>query len=192
MIKIQQILSQKEPRLGETKLIAIDGYAGSGKSSLAKLLATQLQAEIIHVDDFATWDQEFPWHTRLINEVFIPIQKKAATLSYERTSWWENHNPEKITNQPVTEVMILEGIRALRPELRDYISLSIFVSTPTDLCLQRGIARDLNTGKGVEEITALWKTWQASETAYMEQSKPETYANIVVDGTTPFQSQITL
>lgn len=190
MIHIQKQLAEKPARLGKVKLIAVDGYAGCGKSSLATLLAKQLHAEIIHVDDFATWDQEFPWHTRLVNEVLIPIQNEAMTLSYERTSWWEDHHPEKITNQPVTEVMILEGVRALRPELRNYISLSLFVCTSKEICLERGITRDLSTGKGVEEITALWKTWQASETAYMEAEKPEMYADIVLDGTISFENQI--
>ncbi|MFM2382002.1 MAG: hypothetical protein RLZZ76_769 [Candidatus Parcubacteria bacterium] len=190
MHNIRELLSKKPERIGNTKLIAIDGYAGCGKSSLATWLAKQLHAEIIHVDDFATWDQEFPWHNRLIDEVLIPIQNKASTLSYERTSWWENHHPEKVTNQPVTAVMILEGVRALRPELRHYISLSILVSAPKDICMERGIARDLNTGKSLEEISALWKTWQTNETTYMGLQKPQIFADITLDGTIPFETQL--
>lgn len=43
-------------RLGVTKLVAVDGPGGAGKSSLAAQLATACDATLIHTDDFASWD----------------------------------------------------------------------------------------------------------------------------------------
>jgi uridine kinase len=66
----------------------------------------------------------------LIAKVLVPISEGARSLSYRPTKWWENHHPQPVTAQPVTEVMILEGVSALRREFRDYVTLGIFVDTP--------------------------------------------------------------
>ena len=83
------------------KLVAIDGHGGSGKSTPATLIANQLQAQIIHTDDFAGRD-----------------------------------NP--------------------------HISCGVFVDAPLAVCLQRGYERD----------------------------NPKEYADLVLDGTKPFEGRI--
>jgi uridine kinase len=88
--------------------------------------------------------------------------------------------------------MILEGVRSLRAELREYISLGILVNTPREVCLERGISRDMQTGKSKEEVLRLWTDWLDAEDVYFAQGKPQSYANIVVDGTKPFEEQINL
>ena len=41
-----------------TKIIAIDGPGGAGKSSLAEQLSKELgNALILHTDDFASWEK---------------------------------------------------------------------------------------------------------------------------------------
>ena len=44
-------LADREPRLGRTRLIALDGRSGAGKTWLAGLLAVPLDAPVIHLDD---------------------------------------------------------------------------------------------------------------------------------------------
>ena len=113
-------------------IYAITGPNGSGKSTLAELLANQYNAEIIHTDDFAGWDNPENWWPLVIERVFEPITNGATALSYPRSKWWETHNPVPVVDQPVTNIMILEGVTALRKEFRPYISLGIFVNTPLD------------------------------------------------------------
>ncbi len=190
MYNLCTLLKDKSPMIGGTTFIAIDGHGGSGKSSLAQLLAKQLHAQIIHTDDFASWDNPIEWHTTLIEKVFLPIQQGATNLSYERSKWWDNHDPKPVQNQPVTNIMILEGARSLRTELRKYISIGIFVDTSREVCLERGIERDLGIGKTQDEILKLWNEWLDAEDAYYAKDKPQNYADIVVDGTKPFNEQI--
>ena len=55
-VDVGELLSAKRAKSGTTKIIGIDGHGGSGKSSLANTLAVRLGAEIVHTDDFASWD----------------------------------------------------------------------------------------------------------------------------------------
>lgn len=169
------------------KILAIDGRAGSGKSTLAEFLAREFSAEIIRTDDFASWDDPFQWWPLLIESVFDPIGRGSRTLSYPRSNWWAGHHPEPVVDQPVTEIMILEGVGALRREFRPYISFGIFVDTPEATCLQRGVARDAGMdGKPDAEIETIWRAWVAEENEYLARDNPKAVAHQIVDGGRPF------
>lgn len=190
MIDLQEVLKAKSPKVGKTLFIAVDGHGGSGKSTLAKILAEKLSAQIIHTDDFAGWDNPLNWYPNVIKEVFEPIANGTKTLSYQPASWWENHHPEPVVSQPVSNIMILEGVSSSRSEFDDYISFRIFVDTPKDICLQRGIERDTGTGKSKEELTKMWEDWFDEEDKYIQRDNPKSKADIVIDGTVSFEKQI--
>jgi uridine kinase len=173
------------------KFVAIDGHGGSGKSSLAELLSERLGAEIVHTDDFASWDDPGGWWPLVIDRVFTPITAGARTIGYPRSKWWEDHRPEPVLAQAVTPIMILEGVGSLRTELRPYISFGIFVDAPDDVCLRRGLARDAgHDGKSDEEIRAMWQGWLDYENDYLDRDRPIDHADLVIDGTKPFDGQL--
>jgi uridine kinase len=190
MINLRQIISEIKPEVGNTIFLTVDGHGGSGKSTLAKKLGEKLGAEVIHTDDFAGWDNPLNWWPNVIEEVFTPIAGGATALSYQPASWWENHHPEAIENQPVTPVMILEGVSSSRKDFDNYVSLRIFVDTPKDVCLGRGVERDTGTGKSKEELTKMWEDWFKEEDEYFEKDDPKEKADIVIDGTRPFDEQV--
>ena len=176
---------------GKLVLVGIDGHGGSGKSTLAEMLSKQLNAEIIHTDDFASWDNPENWWPLLIERVFETIKNGATTLSYPRSKWWETHNPEPVANQPVTGIMILEGVSSLRKEFRPYISFGIFVDAPLQVCLQRGFERDRGQdGKSDDEIRRMWQDWYEKEEIYLTRDNPKEFADLVVDGTKSFEEQL--
>lgn len=189
-VNLQEILATKQPKVGNTLFIAVDGHGGSGKSTLARLLADKLGASLIQTDDFARWDNPLNWWPLVIERVFEPIKAGAKTLSYPRSKWWENHYPEPVVDQPVTTIMIFEGVSSSRKEFRDCVSLSIFVDTPKEVCLQRGVKRDSGTGKSKEELEKMWTGWFEEEEKYIQRDNPREYADIVIDGTKPFEEQI--
>ena len=190
MIDLRKILSSAELRVGNTLFVAIDGRGGSGKSTLAEFLSQKLNAEIIRTDDFASWENPLEWWPLVIEQIFIPIKNGAKTLSYRRSEWWENHYPEPAVDQPVMPVMIVEGVSSSRREFREYLGLTIFVDAPKELCLQRGVDRDTQTGKRREELTYMWEQWLQAEERYFLRDTPKEFADVVIDGTRPFEEQI--
>jgi len=174
-------------------IIAVDGHGGSGKSTLADALGAHFGATIIHTDDFASWDNPVDWWPLVITHVFDQIARGARTLSYARSKWWADHHPEPAIDQPVTPILIFEGVTALRVEFRPWLSFGVFVETPAELCLQRGFERDRGMdGKSDAEILAMWREWIAEEDAYMARDDPHGYANMVFDGSRPHAEQMPL
>lgn len=172
-------------------LVAIDGHGGSGKSTLAEALASRLGAEIIHTDDFASWDNPVDWWPLLIERALEPISCGATTLSYPRAKWWAAHTPVPVVDQLVTPIMILEGVTALRSEFRPWIGYGIFVETPAALCLERGFARDRGMdGKSDDEIIAMWNAWIEAEDRYIARDEPRGVADAVVEGDRPLDEQL--
>lgn len=188
MIDVQKM----QAKVSNITFIAIDGHGGSGKSSLAEYLSNKLHAEVIHTDDFASWDNPTDWWPLVIESIFEKIENGEKALSYSRSKWWKDHNPEPVKDQPVTNIMILEGVSSMRKEFAPYISLSIFVDTPRDLCLERGIKRDLSTGKSREEVRKLWNDWLDEEDLYFDKDNPMQRADLVVDGTKSFEDQFAI
>ncbi|PIR59713.1 MAG: hypothetical protein COU68_04135, partial [Candidatus Pacebacteria bacterium CG10_big_fil_rev_8_21_14_0_10_45_6] len=141
---ITKLLKTTKPKVGDTLFIGIDGHGGAGKLTLADSLAKELSAEIIQTDDFASEDNPLEWWKLLAPTIFIPIQNGHTTLQYECSRWWENPDQKrKLVSKQVTPIMIIEGVSALRKEFRQYISLGIFVDTPLELCIKRGVQRDI-------------------------------------------------
>lgn len=192
MKKLLEILALKKPRVGGVTFIAVDGRGGSGKSTLTQWLADNLEAQIIHTDDFANWDDPLGWRRRIAEYVFKPIASGVQALNYPRSQWWESESREPVVDQPVTTIMLLEGVGSLRRELRKYISVGVFVDSPRDICLQRGIEREVSLGKPRDAVTRLWHAWLDEEEAYILQDNPKNYADIVIEGTKPFEGQFVI
>lgn len=190
--EIHQILkSQPRTQTGNTLFIAIDGHGGSGKSTLATILATELNAQVIRTDDFASWDNPTNWWTLVIERVFEPIKQGQTHLSYPRSSWWPDHKPDPIENQPVTEITILEGVSSPRHEFRPYLGFGIFVHTPESLCIERSITRDLASNTDTREnLTLLWHKWLEEEGKYFDKDNPKDYADLVIDASEPFTDNL--
>lgn len=190
LTQLKSAIESASPAAGvPIKLVAIDGHGGAGKSQLARTLAKELRAEILQTDDFASMQNPLDWWPDLIKKVLEPIKSGAKTLSYNRSSWWENHHPEPVVDQPITPIMILEGVSASRREFRPYLAYSIWVETPREIYQARGIARDLASNpdnQDPEEIKQIWETWHKYETDYVERDHPQEYANVIVDGTKPY------
>lgn len=191
MSELSEQILKASPKVGNIQFIAVDGHGGSGKSTLAEMLAQQFSVEIIHTDDFAGWDNPENWWPLVIERVFEPIKNGATKLSYPRSKWWETHNPKPVVDQPVTDIMILEGVSTLRSEFRPYISFGIFVDTRLEVCMQRGFERDKGQdGKSDDEIKRMWHEWYEKEEVYIKRDKPKEFADLVLDGNKPFEQQL--
>ncbi|NQW21062.1 MAG: AAA family ATPase [Chloroflexi bacterium] len=160
-----------------TLLIGIDGAGGSGKSTLAKNLSESLDgATVIRLDDFADWSDDSNWELSTFAErVLIPFVA-GITSKHQRYDWPTDSLGEWF-EIPSTGIAIVEGVTALRPDLRGYWHVSIWVDCPRELRLERGVSRD------GEEIRSKWvNEWMPGEDAYFERDRPSAIAQFIFDG----------
>lgn len=116
----------------------------------------------------------FDWYPRMIEQVLDPLRTNRPAR-YQRYDWDKKSLAEwhEVAPQPH---IIIEGVSATRCTFRPYLSLSIYVGTPRELRLQRGLERD---GK---EALALWQGWMAEEDEYLRRDDPKSNADIIVSG----------
>jgi uridine kinase len=158
-----------------TKVVAVDGPGGAGKSTLAERLAQSLGgAQIVRTDDFASWSIPLDWWPRLVEEVLEPLAR--GERSRYRCSTWSTEQPEDWKEVAPAEFVVLEGVSASRAAFRPYLTYSIWIETPRDVRLQRGLARD------GEEARGQWEQWMAEEDAYVARERPHERADAVLPG----------
>ena len=159
---------------------------------MAQILGEKLHATVVHTDDFASWDNPTEWYKDMIEHIFIPIEKGTKTLTYHLSVWEKGKSRGKIENQPVTKIMIVEGVGSSRLEFRQYLDFCIFVDVPESICVERGVRRDLadTPYKSEVEVKKLWIEWMEEEEKYFSKHKPIENADAVLDGTKPFDEQV--
>ncbi|MFI5498213.1 AAA family ATPase [Nocardia asteroides] len=72
--EIVAAVAEAVPRLGATRLVAVDGPGGAGKSTLAEQLSAACGATLLHTDDFASWDDQFDWWARFEQQVLEQVR----------------------------------------------------------------------------------------------------------------------
>jgi uridine kinase len=173
-------------------LIALDGPSGSGKSSVARLVAAAMHATVVPADDFfaaeitdAEWEARTPseraadavdWR-RLRREALDPLLEGVAARWHAfdfyagvRADGTYAMRTDFVERQPAP-VIILDGAYSARPELADLIDLSVFVGAPPALREQRLARRE--TAEFLRAWHARWD--QAEEYYFSEVRPPETF-----------------
>jgi uridine kinase len=161
-----------------TKVIAVDGYGGAGKSVLAAQLALILEAPVVHTDDFASWDSQFEWRARLLSEVLEPIAR-GEEARYRRYDWDARELAEWLTLPVRPPHLIVEGVSSSRREFDPFLALRIWVEASADTRLRRGLERD------GDEMIDQWKTWMHAEEEHFAADDPLPRADIIVSGEDP-------
>jgi uridine kinase len=169
----EAIRSSRAPAGVETRFVAIDGPGGSGKSSLARALAAELDAPIIQTDDFASWDNPVDWWPELIACALQPLAA-GRPARYQPTSW-DGEEKQPLQIEP-SAFVILEGVTASREAFRPYLAYSIWIETPRAVRLSRGLERD------GEHARAQWEQWMADEDRYVERERPSEHGDCVLPG----------
>ena len=161
-------------------LVAIDGFGGSGKSTLARELASAIPGSgIISFDDFIvkehvlddSWEQTWD-RARLRDEVLEPL-RDGRPAAFRRLDWVSNTLSAPIPMPPL-DLLIVEGITTLHPELRAFWDYAIWVDAPVDVARERGRARDADT-----ENAQHWDRWSRNDVRYLSDRSPDRAADVV-------------
>ena len=166
------------PRLGSTRLVCVDGPAGSGKTTVADGLARALgdRAAVVHMDDlYAGWTLTGA-AARLAAGVLRPLAE-GADGAYHRYDWATGRFAAEPVPVPAREVLVVEGCGSSPRSLDRWTTLRIWVEAPPDLRLARGLARD------GAELEPEWRRWQGTEAAEFAREGTRARADLRLDGT---------
>lgn len=163
---------------GRTKVITIDGPAGSGKTTLAAKLSSALSdCPVVHMDDlYSGWNQDLHVELahRITTEILTPISKEKPAI-YKKYDWADEKFKlnEKVD---VSDYLILEGVGAGHPEINNRAVLNIWIEANAKTLLDRLVRRD---GEHLREQLVKWQTHEAR---YFEQLSVKDRADVVLSG----------
>jgi uridine kinase len=174
------LVLSRPARLGPVRVVALDGPAGSGKTTLAAAVAAGCAAAgagaaVIHMDDlYAGWSGlEGDLWPRLSAQVLEPL-RRGRPGRYQRYDWHAGAFADWV-DVPVPDLLVLEGCGAGRRAGARDTSVLVWVEADDATRLARGLARD---GAGARPH---WERWMRDETAHYAREGTRGRADLRVD-----------
>ncbi|MEV4436346.1 hypothetical protein [Streptomyces sp. NPDC049585] len=170
---LARYLAALPPSAGPVRLVAVDGHAGSGKTTFAGRLARALGgAPVLHLDDLATHEELFEWTGRLRTGVLEPFLQ-GENGRYRAYDWVARRfGPER--ELPAAPVVLVEGVGAGRRDVRPYLACLLWMELPHEDSWARGQLRD---GPG---LTEFWDGWKRAEQAHFLTDPTRPFAELLV------------
>jgi uridine kinase len=186
--RIKALLSEKKRPI----VIALDGRSGTGKSTLAEIIATNVGGIYINTDDFwaggahEIWDAKsseekveaaIDWK-RLRKEVIEPlIEGKQA--SYHPFDFIKGSGlAEKAIIKGPSPIIILDGAYSSRPELEDTLDLKVLVEVHDNINRKSRLAKR----EGSEYMDDWHRRWDPAEDYYFSTiRKRDTFDMFIVN-----------
>lgn len=170
------------PRAGTVRVAAIDGPAGSGKTTLAGRLAAVLDAPVIHMDDlYPGWDGLAAAPGKLREWVLEPLAAHRQAR-YRRYDWEAGAYAEWV-DVPSADTLIVEGCGSGARAAAPYLSLLVWVEAPYGVRMARGIGRD------GESFRPHWERWAVQERALFASERTAERADVRVDGMVQYDAE---
>jgi para-aminobenzoate synthetase len=188
-------------RAGRPICVALDGASGTGKSTLAACVASQLDLALIPLDDFFAadipdhrWDtftiaerleRVFDW-PRVREDVLLPLRagQPARWHAFDFVSGLQPDGTYRMQTQPSvhapTEIILLEGAYSAHPALAGLIDYTILVEAPAEIRRQRLAARE--EAEFLRRCTQRrWhQRWDPVEDLYFNHVRPRDTFDLVI------------
>ena len=142
-------------------LIAIDGRAGAGKTTLAASFYEELSADktvaVIHMDDlYDGWENALSERLTQTLESIVKSHQSKVAFEIDIFNWQSMSFDSKRVIHPV-DILILEGVGAGQKVVRDAGATLYWLDIDAEVGIQRVLNRDGN------QIASQMKQWQIAQ-----------------------------
>lgn len=172
-------------------LVVLDGRSGTGKSTIAKIIAAHLGGIEIMADDFwiggsdDEWDKRSPQEkaSMAIDWRRLRIEALEPLLAGKPASWhpfdWKAGKglAAHSINCISTPLIVLDGAYSARPELSDIIDLSILVEVPDDPNRRSRLVKR----EGKKYMDNWHRRWDTAEDYYFSKVRPKDSFDMVIE-----------
>ncbi len=167
-------------------ILAIDGGAASGKTTLAESLAEQFEGAVIHMDDFFLRPEQRTearfsepggnLDRERFSEEVIPYLHSENGFSYRRFDCSKMALGEDISI-PQTKLLIIEGSYSHHPAFGNAYDLKLFLDIDEETRKARILKRN-----GKEKYDIFINRWIPFENRYFEAFSIREKADILIEG----------
>ena len=167
-------------------VVLIDGKAGSGKSTFARLLQDQVFQEtkqtpkVVHMDDlYPGWEGLAQGPLYLVENILKPI-KLTGKAQWQRWDWANDKRGGSDPGNGWREfdgenMLIIEGCGSVTAQSADLADLTIWIEAARQIRKARFEARD----RGV--FSNFWNSWSAQEDEFFEDQRSEQLCQLTVN-----------
>jgi uridine kinase len=150
-------------------LIAIDGRAGAGKTTLAASFYEELSADktvaVIHMDDlYDGWENALSERLTQTLESIVKSHQSKVAFEIDIFNWQSMSFDSKRVIHPI-DVLILEGVGAGQKVVRDAGATLYWLDIDAEVGIQRVLNRDGN------QIASQMKQWQIAQEIHFLRDK---------------------
>jgi len=162
------------PQAGATRVVAVDGRSGAGKTSLAAALGDELGAPVVSLDDlYGGWDGLEHGIDLLVSAVLEPLAAGQAAR-VPRYDWVAGEWAEPTVIEP-PDALIVEGVGAGARRAATFESVLVWLEVAAPVRKKRALDRDGAT------FAPYWDQWAAQEEAMIARDRTPERADIVID-----------
>ena len=181
---------------GNVLIVGLAGASGSGKSTVAKRVASRLNGHVISMENYSIVMNDLTLEERAKQNYDAPHAIDVRLLESHIRDYAAGHAIEapicdfaehirvsdRTEHIPASSLLIVEGILALHfARLRQYFNLSIYLEASDEVCLHRRKVRDI-TERGRSLNVILWQYKNNVLPAMRQYVLPsKRFANLVLD-----------
>jgi len=169
------VIHKAQARCGITKVVAVDGPSGAGKTDFAAVLTERLPgAQLLHMDDlYPGWDGLAQAVTDLHALILAPLAG-GRHPAYRRWDW-ERSRYAGWQGVPATDLLLVEGVGSGARPGWPLLSAVIWLEADHDERFRRGIDRD------GESYRPHWHRWAAQEESLFAVDGTRSRADLIID-----------
>ena len=187
---------QVAAQLESVFIVGLAGTSGSGKSTVAKRVASRLKGHVISMENYSIVMNDLPLEERAKQDYDAPHAIDVRLLESHIRDYAAGHAIETPTcdfakhlrvsdrseHIPATSLLIVEGILALHfAQLRQHFDLSVYLEAPDDVCFHRRKVRDITERQRSLEFIQSQYEDSVLPAARRYALPSKRFANIVLD-----------